>query len=141
MVFITILLSKGKMSVWVCGVSISRVFVVCYSTHHRVMSQARDDFEGFFRAHMTEDEKVIAVFEDYLDQFIARTSPPRISFSGNLSPLKSQKSAWTLALIGSDGLPKKANSRVEIWNGSKKVTSVVEVAGQYFLYLICVFKI
>ncbi len=68
-----------------------------------------------------EDEKVINVFEDYLDQFIARITPPQISFSGNLSPLKSQKSAWTLALIGSDGLPKKANSRVEIWKGEELV--------------------
>ena len=68
-----------------------------------------------------EDEKVINVFEDYLDQFIARTTPPRISFSGNLRPLKGQKSAWTLALIGSAGLPKKANSRVEIWKGEELV--------------------
>ena len=68
-----------------------------------------------------EDEKVIAVFEDYLDQFIARTTPSRIYFSGNLSPLKGQKSSWTLALIGSDGLPKKANSRVEIWKGEELI--------------------
>jgi len=42
-----------------CGVSVSRVCVVCCSSHHRVMSQARDDFEGFLKAHMTEEEKVI----------------------------------------------------------------------------------
>ena len=42
---------------WVCGVSVSRVCVVCYSTHHRVMSQARDDYEGFLKAHMSEEEK------------------------------------------------------------------------------------
>ena len=68
-----------------------------------------------------EDEKVIVVFEDYLDQFIARTTPPRISFSGNSSPIKGQQSSWTLALIGSDGLPKQANSSVEIWKGEELV--------------------
>ena len=41
----------------VCGASVSRVCVMCYSTHHRVMSQARDDYEGFLKAHMTEEEK------------------------------------------------------------------------------------
>ena len=30
--------------------------VVCYSTRHRVMSQARDDFEGFFMVYGTEEE-------------------------------------------------------------------------------------
>ena len=81
-----------------------------------------------------EDEKVIAVFEDYLDQFIARTSPPRISFSGNLSPLKSQKSAWTLALIGADGLPKKANSRVEIWKGEELVDAPLAEESESGIY-------
>ena len=38
-------------------VSVSRVCVVCYSTHHGVMSQARDNFEGFLKAYMTEEEK------------------------------------------------------------------------------------
>ena len=66
MVFITIVVNEGRMSVWVCGVSISRVCVVCYSTHHRVMSQARDDFEGFLKAHMTEEEKVIVHVETSL---------------------------------------------------------------------------
>jgi hypothetical protein len=68
-----------------------------------------------------EDEKVIAVFEDYLDQFIARTTPPRISYSGNSSPLKGQQATWTLSLIGSDGLPKQASSSVEIWKGEELV--------------------
>ena len=68
-----------------------------------------------------EDEKVIAAFEDYLDQFIARTTPPRISYSGNSYPLKGQQASWTLALIGSDGLPKQASSRVEIWKGEELV--------------------
>ncbi len=68
-----------------------------------------------------EDEKVIAVFEDYLDQFIARTTPPRISYSGNSNPLKGQQASWTLALIGSDGLPKQASSSVEIWKGEDLV--------------------
>ena len=54
------------MIVVVKGVSVSRVCVVCYSTHHRVMSQARDDYEGFFRAHMTEEEKVIVHVETSL---------------------------------------------------------------------------
>ena len=66
MVAITNLVNKGRMSVWDCGVSISRVCVVCYSTHHRVMSQARDDFEGFLWAHMTEEEKVIVHVETSL---------------------------------------------------------------------------
>ena len=52
------------MIVVVKGVSVSRV--VCYSTHHRVMSQARDDYEGFFKAHMTEEEKVIVHVETSL---------------------------------------------------------------------------
>lgn len=68
-----------------------------------------------------EDHKVIAVFEDYLDQFIARTTPPRISYSGNSSPLMGQQTSWTLALIGSDGSPKQASSRVEIWKGEELV--------------------
>ena len=58
-VLTTLVVSKKSMSVWLCAVSISRVCVVCYSTHHHVMSQARDDFEGFLKAHMTEQEKVI----------------------------------------------------------------------------------
>ena len=60
------MMHKGRMSVWVCGVSTSRVCVVCYSTHHRVMSQARDNFEGFLMAHMTEEEKVIVHVETSL---------------------------------------------------------------------------
>ena len=36
----------------VVGVSAYRIH------HHRVMSQARDGFEGFLEAHMTEEEKV-----------------------------------------------------------------------------------
>ena len=51
---------------WVCGVSVSRVCVVCYSTHHRVMSQARGNFEGFLKAHMSEEEKVIVQVETSL---------------------------------------------------------------------------
>ena len=31
--------------------------VVRYSIHHHVMSQARDDYEGFLKAYMTEEEK------------------------------------------------------------------------------------
>ena len=62
----TMLMHKGRMSAWVCGVSVSRVCVVCYSTHHRVMSQARDDFEGFLKAHMSEEEKVIVHMETSL---------------------------------------------------------------------------
>ena len=50
----------------VFAVRISRVCVVCYSTHHRVMSQARDDYEGFLKAHMTEEEKVIVHVETSL---------------------------------------------------------------------------
>ena len=50
-----------------CGdkgsVRVSRVRVVCHSTHHRVMSQARDDFDGFLKAHMTQEEKVIVYLE------------------------------------------------------------------------------
>ena len=46
--------------------SVSRVYVVCYSTYHRVMSQARDDFEGFLKAHMTKEEKVIVHVETSL---------------------------------------------------------------------------
>ena len=42
---------------------VSRVCVVCYLTHHRVMSQARDDFEGFLKTHMSEEEKVIVQVE------------------------------------------------------------------------------
>ena len=53
----------GSTSVWVCGVSVSGVCVVCYSTHHRVMSQARDDFEGFVWAHMPKEEKVVVHVE------------------------------------------------------------------------------
>ena len=55
-VFITILANKGRMGAWVCGVSIR---VMCYSTNRHVMLQARDDFEGFLKAHMTDEEKVI----------------------------------------------------------------------------------
>ena len=50
----------------VCVVSVSRVCVVCYSTHHGVMSQAREDFEGFLKAYMTEEEKVIGHVETSL---------------------------------------------------------------------------
>ena len=60
------LVNMGKVSVWFCGVSVSRVCVVCYSTHHRVMSQARDDFEGFLMAHMSEEEKIIVQVETSL---------------------------------------------------------------------------
>ena len=65
-VCITMLMHKGRVSVWVCGVSTSRVCVVCYSTHHRVMSQARDDFEGFLWTHMSEEEKVVVHVETSL---------------------------------------------------------------------------
>ena len=66
-VYITILVNMGRRSVWwCCGVSVSRVCVVCYSTHHRVMSQARDDYEGFLKAYMTEEEKVIVHVETSL---------------------------------------------------------------------------
>ena len=65
-VCITLLMHKGRMTVWVCGVSVSRACVVCYSTHHGVMSQARDDYEGFLKAHMTEEEKVIVHVETSL---------------------------------------------------------------------------
>ena len=41
--------------------SISGVCVVRYSTHHGVMLQARDDFEGFLWAHMTEEEVIVHV--------------------------------------------------------------------------------
>ena len=58
-VLITMLVHMGSVSVCVCGVSVTRVCVVCYSTHHGVMSQARDNFEGFRRAHMTEEEKEV----------------------------------------------------------------------------------
>ena len=51
---------------WVCGVSVSRACVVYYSTNHRVMSQARDDYEGFLKAHMTQEEKVIVHVETSL---------------------------------------------------------------------------
>ena len=51
---------------WVCGVSVSRACVLCYRTHHRVMSQATDDFEGFLMAHGTEEEKVIVHVETSL---------------------------------------------------------------------------
>ena len=61
-----VLMNMGRMSTWVCGVSTSCVCVVCCSTHHRVMSQARDDFEGFLKAHMTEEEKVIVQVETSL---------------------------------------------------------------------------
>ena len=64
---ITILANMGSgEEECVCGASVSRVCVVCYSTHHRVMSQARDDFEGFLKAHMTEEEKVIVHVETSL---------------------------------------------------------------------------
>ena len=59
-------MNMGRMSVWVCSVNVGRVCVVCYSTHHRVMSQARDDFEGFLKAHMSEEEKVIVHVETSL---------------------------------------------------------------------------
>ena len=54
---ITILENMDRTSVWFYGVSVSRVCVVCYSTPHRVMSQARDNFQGFLKAYMTEEEK------------------------------------------------------------------------------------
>ena len=54
------------MSVYVCDVSVSRVCAMCYSIHHRVMSQARDDYEGFFMTHGTEEEKVIVHMETSL---------------------------------------------------------------------------
>ena len=53
---------------WVCGVNVSRVCVVWYSTHHRVMLQARDDFEGFLKAYMTKEEKVIVPVETSLSE-------------------------------------------------------------------------
>ena len=53
--------ARGKMSVWVCGVNASRVCMACYSTNHRVMSQVRDDLEGFLKAQ--EEEKVIVYLE------------------------------------------------------------------------------
>ena len=60
-----ILMDKGRMNVWICDVSTSRL-CVCYSTHHPVMSQARDDFEGFLKSHMTQEEKVIVQVETSL---------------------------------------------------------------------------
>ena len=50
-------MKMGRMSVWLCGVNVSGICAVCYSTHHRVMLQARDDFEGFLRAQ--QDKEVI----------------------------------------------------------------------------------
>ena len=81
-----------------------------------------------------QDEKVIAVFEDYLDQFIARTTPSRISYSGNSSPIEGQKSSWTLALTGSDGLPKKANSTIEIWKGEELIDAPVVEESESGIY-------
>ena len=63
--YITISVNMGRRSVWwCCGVSVSRVCVVCYSSHHRVMSQARDDFEGFLKAQ--EEKEVIVHVETSL---------------------------------------------------------------------------
>ena len=78
---ITLLMHKGRMGVWVCGVSVSRVCMVCYSTHHRVMSQARDDYEGFFRAHMTEEEKDANVSALSLYSTITPLIPPSFAHS------------------------------------------------------------
>lgn len=51
----------------ICGSSVSYVYVVCNnSTLHYVMSQARDDFEGFLMTHGTEEEKVIVQVESSL---------------------------------------------------------------------------
>ena len=61
------MVNMGRMTAWFCGVNVSRaracVCGVCYSTHHRVMSQARDshyagDFEGFLEA-LQEEEVVV----------------------------------------------------------------------------------
>ena len=70
------------LSVWFCAVSVSRVYVVCYSTHHRVMSQARDDYEGFLKAHETEDDceqKEVSCFVTH-----ALTLPPTHSLTQSL---------------------------------------------------------
>ena len=61
-----------------CGVNTS-VYEGCYSTHHRVMSQARDDFEGFLKAHMSEEEKVIVHVETSLP--VHSTSRPYLCFT------------------------------------------------------------
>ena len=42
--------------------------MLCYATHHGVMSQARDDYEGFLKEHMTEEEKVIVHVETSLSE-------------------------------------------------------------------------
>ena len=76
MAFITVVVNEERIGVLVCGVSISRVCVVCYSPHHRVMSQARDDFEGFLWAHISDEEKVIVQVE----------TSPSVSISSQSSP-------------------------------------------------------
>jgi len=57
-VCITMLMHKGRMTVWVCGVTVSRVYAVCYSTQHGLMSQAKDDYEGFL---MAQEKKKVSV--------------------------------------------------------------------------------
>ena len=39
------------------------IILACCLSHHFVMSQAKDDFEGFMKQHMTEEEKVIDLRE------------------------------------------------------------------------------
>jgi len=81
-----------------------------------------------------EDDNVIKVFEDYLDQFVARIAPLRISYNGNLSPLKGQRSSWTFALIGSNGMPKKADGSVQVWKGQELIDVPLVEENEYGIY-------
>jgi hypothetical protein len=77
-----------------------------------------------------EDENVTAVFEDHLDQFIARTTPPTILFNGKEDLIVGERAEWTLALVGSDGLPEAAMGQVEIWKGEEQVDAPVLVENE-----------
>ena len=59
----------------------SRVCVVCYAIHHRVMSQARDDYEGFLKAQ--EKKEVIVHVETSLS--VQRTFRPYLSTPHSLT--------------------------------------------------------
>jgi hypothetical protein len=60
------LVHMGRISVYVCGVSVSRVCVVCYSTHHRVMSQ--DGWDAMRYAGNENHGDIISVLEQVVSE-------------------------------------------------------------------------
>ena len=67
------------------------------------------------------DQNVNKVFEDYLDQFIARTTPPKIVSSGPQDIIAGQTVGWNFSLVGPKGSPEPATAGVGIYRKGKMI--------------------